>query len=177
MKTSESIVNITKALLEAQKLIGAAKKGATNPFFHSKYADLGSVMEACKDKLNDSGVTILQPIMGMTVETVLVHTSGEWMSSETPIVCKAEHDPQALGSAITYARRYGLQSMVFIPAEDDDGNSASSASKKPAATTPARPTTSQPVSSSLSKPVATSAKCELCGATGKYHKTGCPNGQ
>ena len=124
MKTSESITNIITALLKAQKSMGAAKKEATNPYFHSSYADLGSVMEACKSQLNENDIVILQPIMGMMVETVLLHISGEWMSSETPIEQKEEHNPQALGSAITYARRYGLQSMVFIPAEDDDGNTA-----------------------------------------------------
>jgi len=131
MKTSESIKSICTALLEAQKNIGAAKKGAVNPFFHSKYADLGSVMEACKEELNKNGITVLQPIVGMTVETVLIHTSGEWMTSETPIVCKVDNDPQALGSAITYSRRYALQSFVFIPAEDDDGNTASQRQAKP----------------------------------------------
>ncbi len=125
MKTSESIIKIVPALLKAQKAIGAAKKGATNPFFHSKYADLGSVMEACKDELNGNGVVILQPVVGTMVETVLLHESGEWMTSETPIICATQNDPQKLGSAITYARRYGLQSMLFIPAEDDDGNGAS----------------------------------------------------
>jgi hypothetical protein len=131
MKTSETIKIISPALLKAQKTIGAAKKGATNPFFHSTYADLGSVMEACKEHLNENGVTILQPIVNMVVETILLHESGEWISSETPIVCKEANNPQALGSAITYARRYGLQSMVFIPAEDDDGNVATDTKKVP----------------------------------------------
>lgn len=124
MKTSESIIKIAPALLEAQKLIGSAKKGSVNPFFHSSYASLGDVMSVCKEPCNENGIILLQPIIGMTVETVLLHTSGEWLSSETPIVSKEENNPQALGSAISYARRYGLQSMLFIPAEDDDGNKA-----------------------------------------------------
>ena len=124
MKISDSIVKIAPAFLKAQKEIGAAVKGSSNPFFHSKYADLGAVMEACKEQLNSNGIMVLQPVTGDVVETVLVHESGEWMSSETKIVSKSENDPQAQGSAITYARRYGLQSMVFIPAEDDDGESA-----------------------------------------------------
>lgn len=137
MKTSETIIEIARALLEAQKKIGAAKKGATNPFFHSTYASLGDVMEACKDILNENGITILQPVMNNAVETVLLHESGEWISSETPItpkltkttkengdVVETLSDPQATGSAISYARRYGLQSMVFIPAEDDDAERA-----------------------------------------------------
>jgi len=136
MKTSESIIKIVPALLEAQKAMGAAKKDAVNPYYHSSYADLGSVMETCKELLNKNNITVLQPIMGTTVETILLHSSGEWMSSETPIVCKVEHDPQALGSAITYARRYGLQSMVFIPSADDDANTASN---KPTTTPAAQP--------------------------------------
>lgn len=124
MNHSESIIKITPAYLKAQKETGAAVKDSANPFFKSKYADLGSVMEACKKALNDNGISVLQPVNGDEVETVLVHESGEWFSSSTKIVCKASNDPQAYGSAITYARRYGLQSMVFIPAEDDDAEGA-----------------------------------------------------
>lgn len=104
--------------------MGGAKKDAVNPYFKSKYADLGAVMEACKDKLNDNGIIVLQPVMGDSVETVLIHESGEWLSSSVKVVCKTSNDPQAQGSAISYARRYGLQSMVFIPAEDDDAEKA-----------------------------------------------------
>lgn len=125
MKTSESILKITPAFLNAQKKIESVVKDQSNPFFKSKYADLSAVIEACKEKLNAEGIAILQPIDGMTVETILVHTSGEWYSSSTPIVSKEQNNPQALGSAITYAKRYGLQSMVLLPAEDDDGNRAS----------------------------------------------------
>jgi hypothetical protein len=125
MKTSESIKTITPAFLEAQKKIKVAVKNAENNFFHNKYADLSAVIDACKKQLNDNGISVMQPIDGMSVETILIHTSGEWMSSLTPIVCKSQNDPQALGSAISYSRRYGLQSMVLIPADDDDGNSAS----------------------------------------------------
>lgn len=130
MRMSDSIATITPAFLKAQMKIESVIKDATNPFFRSKYADLTSVISACKEQLNANGISILQPIDGMTVETILVHSSGEWFSSSTPIVCKAENDPQALGSAITYAKRYGLQSMVLLPAEDDDGNSASTPVKK-----------------------------------------------
>lgn len=128
MKTSESIIKITPAFLKAQQKIESVIKDATNPYFKSKYADLTSVIDACKTQLNANDIAILQPIDGMSVETILVHTSGEWFSSSTPIVCKAQNDPQALGSAITYAKRYGLQSMVLLPAEDDDGQTASRSS-------------------------------------------------
>ncbi len=128
MKTSQSISKISGALLSAQKKIGAASKESVNPFFKSKYADLGAVMECCKQALNESGISVLQPVVIENniacVETTLLHESGEFITGCQPIVCKQEHDPQAQGSAITYARRYSLQSMLFIPAEDDDGNKA-----------------------------------------------------
>ena len=140
MKTSETIKNISEALNKAQKEMGAVKKGADNPFFKSKFADLPSVIEAVKEPLNKNGITILQPhstvvkegigTEGNTVihfvETVLVHESGEFISGETPVFLpeKKRNDPQALGSAITYARRYGLQSLLSLPAEDDDGEKA-----------------------------------------------------
>lgn len=138
MKTSETITKIAPALLAAQRNIGAAVKGSTNPFFKSKYADLGAVMEACKDALNENDIVVLQPV-GMDgertyVETILLHTSGEYISDRmlvtivpTPVKQNSLETittPQAQGSAITYARRYALQSLCFIPAEDDDGNSA-----------------------------------------------------
>jgi hypothetical protein len=130
MKTSESIKNISKALLEAQKQMGAAVKGSNNPYFKSKYADLGAVMEATKPALNGVGILVLQPPVNRDgknfIETTLIHAeSGEFMTSETEVVCAKVNDPQAFGAAQTYARRFGLQSMTFTPAEDDDGNKAS----------------------------------------------------
>jgi hypothetical protein len=135
MKTSESIKNLSAALNRAQKKIGAAVKGSANPFFKSRYADLGAVMEACKDQLNSEGITVLQPVYsdetGDYVETILLHESGEFMSSRMRLL--ASKNMQELGSNTSYARRYGLQSMVFIPAEDDDGE-ASMGRSKPAST-------------------------------------------
>lgn len=124
MKTSESIIKIAPAFLKAQKKIEHAIKDGMNPHFKSKFASHEAVIDACKKQLNDEGIAILQPPDGMSIETILIHESGEWFSSLTPIVCKEENNPQALGSAITYAKRYGLQSMVLLPAEDDDGNAA-----------------------------------------------------
>lgn len=167
MKTSESIINISQALLASQKKIGSAKKGAENPFFHSKYADLGSVMEACKDALNENGITILQPIdsdeHGVYVETTLLHESGEWISASMRIAPKSETNPQDQGSAISYARRYSLQSMVFIPAEDDDAEKATQA---------VRNNHAKPMDTATQEVV---GKCTICGSTNQYHKKGCPN--
>lgn len=157
--------------MKAQKEIGAAKKGAINPFFKSKYADLGSVMEACKEKLNKQGIVVLQPIItnqnGVCVETILLHESGEYISGKMQIVCKEANNPQAQGSAITYARRYGLQSMVFIPGEDDDAEKATKRVGNPSSANKYNPT-DVPAGSK-------DKKCELCGALGQFHKTDCPN--
>lgn len=133
---SQSISGISAAILKAQRLIGGAEKGKANPFFKSKYADYGSVLEACKDHLNANGITVLQPILsaadGDFVITTLLHESGEYVSSKIKVVVAKQNDPQAYGSAITYARRYGLQSFLSIPAEDDDAERAMERTPAPA---------------------------------------------
>jgi len=131
MKTSTEIKQITAAFLKAQKKIKGVIKDKTNPFYNQKYADLEGVISTCKDELNNEEIIVMQPIDGLVVETILIHSSGEWFSSSTPIVSKDPNDPQKLGSAITYAKRYGLQSMVLIPSEDDDANQATKAPPKP----------------------------------------------
>ena len=133
MKTSESIVNLTKALIKAQASMGAAVKGAKNPFYNSKYADYNSVLEVVKGPLNDNCIILLQPTIirenKTFVETILIHAeSGELISSELEVTPTKERDPQSYGSAITYARRYSLQSLLSIPAEDDDAERAMSRS-------------------------------------------------
>lgn len=124
MKTSQSIKEISAALVKAQSEMGNASKDSSNPFFKSKYADLNSIREAILPALHKHGISVLQNPQGDLLETVLLHTSGEFISSEIKIVSKTENNPQDYGSAISYARRYALQSMLCIGAEDDDGNSA-----------------------------------------------------
>lgn len=152
-----TVTNLTKlapALLKAQRKIGGAKKGSANPFYKSKYADLGSVMEACKEALNEEGIAVLQPAgtddTGHYVETILLHESGESMSRRLYLVLN-KTDMQQLGSAISYARRYGLQSMVFIPSEDDDGEALMSR------TSAHKPTVEAPRSESVSTTPMTTA--------------------
>jgi hypothetical protein len=141
MKTSKTITKIMPALLKAQIEIGSAKKGSVNPFFSSNYADLGEVMEVCKEPLNKNGIIVLQPC-GITknggeyIETILIHESGEFLSSRIKLIYSKQRvkpeegeiyfqeNPQAQGSAISYAKRYALQAMLFIPSEDDDGEKA-----------------------------------------------------
>jgi len=128
MNKSDTIVKIVGALLRAQSKMGNAAKDAKNPFFKSKYADLNSVREVAHPALNSEGVLILQPTINVDgknfVETTLAHESGEWVSSLTEIICAKQNDPQAYGSAISYSRRYGLQSFLSIGAEDSDAEGA-----------------------------------------------------
>lgn len=139
--------NIAKALLQAQRQMGDAKKGSQNPYYKSTYADLNSVREACIPSLNEAGIIVLQPTMTIEgknyVKTLLIHAeSGETIESLTEIVFTKQNDAQAQGSGITYARRYGLQSLLNIGAVDDDGNDASNPSPAPntAKATPKLPT-------------------------------------
>jgi hypothetical protein len=120
------MINIAKAFIAAQKEMGNAIKDSKNPFFKSAYADLNSVREACLPALNANGIAVLQPIVQIDgknfVKTLLLHESGESIEGLTEILFAKQNDPQAQGSGITYARRYGLQSLINIGAEDDDGN-------------------------------------------------------
>lgn len=122
---------LAKALAKAQMEMGKAIKESTNPAFRSKYADLGNVMDACLPALNKYGIAVIQPfvtddINGKAVKTVLIHEGGETLECAVPLII-GKNDMQGLGSAITYARRYGLMAMAGIAPEDDDGNAAVSA--------------------------------------------------
>ena len=135
MQKSEQINELAAALNKAQAEMSGAKKGAVNPFFKSKYADLNSVVDAVRIPFSENGLSYAQfPLFRdgfVGVETILMHTSGQWMSGEL-MLPMVKQDPQAAGSAITYARRYALQSVAGIPAEDDDGNTATKSAKKEA---------------------------------------------
>ena len=128
---------IATALLKAQSEMSNPKKGATNPFFKSKYADLNAIREAVIPTLNENGISVLQPIVHVDgknfVKTILLHESGELMDSLTEIIYNKQNDAQAQGSGISYARRYALQSFVCVGADDDDGQKA--VQQKPNATT------------------------------------------
>jgi hypothetical protein len=119
--------SIYAALAKAQIEMGPALKDSTNPAFRSKYADLSSVMAACLPALNKNGIAVIQPTIdedgARYVKTVLAHESGETLECRVPLIV-AKNDMQGYGSAVTYARRYGLMSMAGIAPEDDDGNAA-----------------------------------------------------
>ena len=117
------------ALIKAQASMGAAVKDSKNPHFRSSFASLSAVIGAVIPCLNENGVGVLQlPHLDesfVQLTTVLIHSSGQMLSSTVATPMGKKADAQAVGSAITYLRRYSLQSIVGLPVEDDDGNAAS----------------------------------------------------
>ena len=131
MQHSEQINELAAALAKAQGALKPAAKDTENPHFKSRYADLASIMDVCRKPLSDNGLAVMQgdgdkPDAGgaFTVETLLVHTSGQWVRSTLSAVPR-DRSPQSIGSACSYLRRYSLASLIGIVADaDDDGNAA-----------------------------------------------------
>ena len=128
MAASESLNELAGALCKAQAMLRGAVKDSTNPHFKSRYADLASCWDACREALAANGLSVVQLPEGdgsvVTMTTMLIHTSGQWVAC-TGTFKPTKADPQGLGSCITYARRYQLCAIVGISPEDDDGNAAS----------------------------------------------------
>jgi hypothetical protein len=131
MKTSDSIKELATALAKAQGELMGAKKDTANPFFKSKYADLASIVEALKACFPKYGLAYVQTICtsedGVGVETLLTHSSGEWVRSDPFYLPVNKADAQGFGSCATYARRYSLAAIAGVAPEDDDGNAAAKA--------------------------------------------------
>lgn len=122
---SEHISEIAKALLNVQKSLPIATKDAVNPFVKNRYASLNSIMEACHRPLLENGIVVVQapvPVAepgSLGLMTRLIHAeSGQWLSS-VAVIPLAKADPQGMGAAITYARRYALSAMLGIVTGDD----------------------------------------------------------
>lgn len=119
---------IAKAYVAAQKSMDAIKKAARNDHFKTKYADLAEVVEAVVPALNEHGIGVIQNAVNdgdwVSITTTLLHESGSSVSS-TLRLRPSKTDPQGVGSAITYGRRYSLLAMTGAAPEDDDGNAAS----------------------------------------------------
>ena len=134
LSTSDSFDLIATALAKAQGQMDNADKSKVNPAFKSKYADLASVRDAVIGPLSANGICVLQAAqtseVGVTVETRLVHSSGQWFAC-TVGATPTDYKPQSIGSATTYLRRYGLMSMCGIAPEDDDGNAGSGRQESP----------------------------------------------
>ncbi|MDD5508427.1 MAG: ERF family protein [Bacteroidales bacterium] len=126
MKTSDSITTISKALIEFQGRMVKVTKDAVNPHFKNRYASLSQIIESVQKPLNECGLAIVQlPTGDHELETILLHTSGEYIA-ETYRMSPQRDDPQGLGSAITYQRRYALGAMLCLNIdEDDDAEKAS----------------------------------------------------
>ena len=128
--------DFAKALVAAQKATNPVYKEATNPAFRSKYADLAAVVDAVVPALNAHGISVMQlPDFDgeyLNLTTVLVHESGDTIQHimRMPV---SKRDPQGIGSATTYARRYSLMAITGAAPEDDDGNAASDAPRKSSA--------------------------------------------
>lgn len=136
MNKSESITKLATALSLAQGAMGKAAMSSTNPHFKSKYADLESLWDACKPHLTGNGLSVVQLPSAeggqYFVETILLHSSGEWISGKC-FIQPGKLDPHGIMSSYTYARRGGLQAMVGLCGDsDDDGNSAMNFSRIPA---------------------------------------------
>lgn len=144
MQKSETISKLAAALVKCQPQIEVARKDSTNPHFRSKYADLGSVWDACGAALKENNLAVSQLPDHMengapALTTMLIHESGEWIGATYPLI-SLKQDPQGYASATTYARRYGLASLLGILADDDDGEAASRPPKpSPAPINNARP--------------------------------------
>lgn len=135
MKTSDSLASLAPALVKASAELRAVGKDRTNPHFKSTYASLDAIMEAVRPVLTKHGLTLLQGasmphsdesgrLVGFTVETLLLHASGEFVSSAV-VMPLGKADPQGAGAAMSYGRRYGVSAILSLATEDDDdGNSA-----------------------------------------------------
>lgn len=135
---SETIGKLAEALAKAQAVIENAAKDAENPGFKRdnkamRYATLASVWDACRAQLTGNGLSVVQTPVMLTngecvLRTVMLHGSGEWIASETPIKVPQNATAQQFGSAMTYARRYALSAIAGVaPDDDDDGNAAADA--------------------------------------------------
>jgi hypothetical protein len=121
MNKSESIKNIAGALVKFQSSVSKVAKESNNPFFKSKYASLANILDTIQKPLSESGLAISQFPDENALTTIIIHAdSGEWMKSSYVMPVAKQNDPQAMGSAMTYARRYALGSILNLNIDDDD---------------------------------------------------------
>ncbi len=135
MEQSTTITELAKALSKMQGELKSVPKDSSNSFYKMRYASLDAIWEVCRKPLTDNGLSIIQTpleVEGKTyLETMILHSSGEWILAKLAINA-LKQEPQSIGSAITYARRYTLSAMLGISAEDDDdAETASGRGQKP----------------------------------------------
>lgn len=156
MKTSSSIGAIAPALVAASAELGPVVKDSVNPAFRNRYASLDAIMEQIRPVLARHGLAVIQSgttpetidgrLMSVGVETMILHKSGEWVSSGV-ILPVEKPTSQGVGSALSYGRRYGLSAVLGLTAEDDDGQAASArpvASSAPVASAAVSAVASEP---------------------------------
>lgn len=184
--------NIALAFVKAKKEFAPAIKNSVNPHFRSKYADLATCIDAVNDAFLKNGIAMYQETFedtaGVTIETVLLHESGESLRCGKLHVPASKADPQGYGSALSYCRRYSLLAACGIAAEDDDdGNAASDHSKpfqpRPAVQTPIQqtvnPTPPKPAYATTQRPPAAPPKpgCITSPQTARLHAIAKSNGK
>ncbi|MGM1447501.1 ERF family protein [Bacillus cereus group sp. BceL305] len=149
MNRSETIAKLAKSLVLFNSEVNKIAKDADNPFFKNNYATLDTIIDEIRPILSKHGLSIMQIPSGdgqnVTLKTLLLHESGEWLESDELTMKPVKNDPQAVGSCITYARRYSLAAFLSLnTGEDDDGNGATygkdkSKSKGNSGQTPSKP--------------------------------------
>lgn len=134
MMKSETISELAKALVKFNGEVSRIAKDAANPFYKNTYATLDNIIDEVRPILNKHGLSIMQFPSGdgehVTLKTLLLHESGEWIESDAVSMKPVKNDPQAVGSAISYARRYSLNAFLNLnTGEDDDGHKATQPEK------------------------------------------------
>ncbi|MCU5742914.1 ERF family protein [Bacillus cereus] len=129
MNRSETISKLAKSLVLFNSEVNKIAKDADNPFFKNNYATLDTIIDEIRPILSKHGLSIMQIPSGdgqnVTLKTLLLHETGEWLESDELTMKPVKNDPQAVGSCITYARRYSLAAFLSLnTGEDDDGNGA-----------------------------------------------------
>lgn len=150
MNRSESISELTKAVVKVQQDMKNPKKSKANPFFKSKYVDLATAWDSCRDLLATNGLAVIQTVdtvvtekaVVSVLETTLSHESGEWISGRL-MLNPAKDDPQGLGSAIQYARRYSLMAIIGMAGEDEDDDGESAMGRSQSTQTKSYPATTK----------------------------------
>ena len=132
MQKSNQVSSLAKSMILFQVKVESIKKDAKNPFFKSSYASLSNILDAIKEPLIESGLSILQfPTGDYGLTTILLHESGEYLKSEY-LMKPVKDDAQGRGSCLTYQRRYCIASILCLNFEmDDDGNTATYGGKNP----------------------------------------------
>ncbi len=131
---SEKFDMVLKNIMLAKKEMGSTvKKDAANPFHKSRYASLGAHLELCEGVLDKHGLILMQTVNGSHDKAIMIATichveSGQWIKSYLPLP-NPKNDSQGLGASITYMRRYSINSMLGLTAEDDDGETAAGRGK------------------------------------------------